>query len=174
MRTDVVLTLTGPDRVGIVEDVTSILLNLGANVETSRMARLGGEFAILLQATLPSSRVSELDHAFASLVSQGYKVTAAEAASREAHPEWRNYRVQVTGADHEGIVHEVARVLSKAGINIESADTSTSAAPVSGATLFHMDAVVSVPPHVTEAEWLAAVTEAGDRSGVDVTVTAED
>lgn len=174
MRTDVVLTLTGPDRVGIVEDVTSVLLELGGNVETSRMARLGGEFAILLQASLPSDRIGELDRAFSPLAAQGYKVTTCEAAKPDARPDWRNYRVQVAGADHEGIVHQVASVLSKAGINIESADTSTSSAPVSGATLFHMDAVVSVPPALDEVEWMAAVTEAGDLAGVDVTVTSED
>lgn len=174
MRTDIVFTLTGPDRVGIVEEVTSVVLRLGGNVETSRMARLGGEFAILMQVSLAADKIVGIDAAFAGLASRGYKMTAAEAAPAPARPDWSSYRVQVAGADHEGIVHEVASVLSSYGINIESAETSTSSAPVSGATLFHLDAIVSVPPSVGETDWISAVADAGDRSGVDVTVASED
>ena len=58
MRTSIVLTLTGPDRVGIVEDVTGILLAVDANVDTSRMAHLGGEFAILMLLSMPAERVT--------------------------------------------------------------------------------------------------------------------
>ena len=56
MRTDIVMTLTGPDRVGIVEELTEALLGVRANVETSRMARLGGEFAVLMLVSVPSER----------------------------------------------------------------------------------------------------------------------
>ncbi len=53
MRTDIVFTLTGTDRIGIVEEVTGVLLGLEGNVETSRMVRLGGEFALLMLVSLP-------------------------------------------------------------------------------------------------------------------------
>lgn len=173
MRTDIVLTLTGPDRVGIVEEVTRVLLDLDGNVDTSRMARLGGEFAILMQASLPKERLARVEDAFAELSGQGYSLTIRPAHPSEVvHPDWRAYRVTVSGADHEGIVHEVAAVLSAAGITIEAAETGTTAAPVSGTPLFHMSALVLVPPSVEEADWMWAVAEAGERSGVDVTVTA--
>jgi len=55
MKRNLVLTLTGPDRIGIVEKVTGLLLERGGNVETSRMARLGGEFAVLMLVSLPPS-----------------------------------------------------------------------------------------------------------------------
>jgi glycine cleavage system transcriptional repressor len=48
MRNHLVYTLTGSDRIGIVEEVTKMLLDHGGNVETSRMVRLGGEFAMLM------------------------------------------------------------------------------------------------------------------------------
>ena len=63
MRSDIVLTLTGTDRVGIVEEVTKVLLDLGANVETSRMARLGGEFAMLMLTSVSPNQASELEAA---------------------------------------------------------------------------------------------------------------
>ncbi|MFA5844851.1 MAG: ACT domain-containing protein [Coriobacteriia bacterium] len=173
MRTEIVFTLTGPDRVGIVEEVTRVMLALDANVETSRMARLGGEFAILMLASLPEDAVTRVDGAFASLVSRGYKVTtnrteagdAGDAAGR------LRYRIVVEGADHEGIIHEIAAGLSARGVNIESMETAISEAPVSGTPLFFMTAIVAVPPDLAETDWIEAVTEAGEQANVDVEVT---
>jgi threonine dehydratase len=39
-----VVTTVGPDKRGIVEKITEVMLNQQANIEESRMARLGGEF----------------------------------------------------------------------------------------------------------------------------------
>ena len=61
MDTNIVFTLTGPDRIGLVEHVTRLMLGLDGNVETSRAVRLGGEFAILMLVTLPAENVGALD-----------------------------------------------------------------------------------------------------------------
>lgn len=175
LRTTIILTLTGADRVGIVEDVTAGLLSLGANVETGRMARLGGEFAILMQATLEESKLEGLAGIFAPLTDEGYRVTTSTCTTEctPGHAGWLPFRIEVEGADHEGIVHEVASRLAKLGISIESMETGTVSAPVSGTPLFTMSALVVVPPELTEAEWTSAVTDAGERSGVDITIIAE-
>lgn len=172
MLTEIVLTLTGPDRVGIVEEVTGILLGLQANVGTSRMARLGGEFAILLDASLPAEQAARLDGAFADLEAQGYQVTVRTTSAPVRQGGQQVYRVEVSGADHEGIVYEIAAGLAERGISIDSAETSAVAAPVSGTPLFRMSAVVIVPKGLDEAEWLAALDEAAAAAGVDVEVTA--
>lgn len=171
MPTDIVLTLTGPDRVGIVEEVTGVLLGLDANVGTSRMARLGGEFAILLQASIPAEKVERLDTAFAKLTDEGYRITTATAHAAKGG-EWQTFRVEVYGADHEGIVHNIAAGLSKRGISIESAETGTTTAPVAGTPLFFMNAIVAVPTDLAQPEWTAEVREAADQANVDVTITA--
>jgi len=175
MPSTIVFTLTGPDRVGIVEDVTSVLLSLGANVETSRMARLGGEFAMLVLLALPSERVGDLDGALEHLTVSGYKVTTTptDEGTSAAFEGWLSYQVEVHGADHEGIVHDVAAGISRLGISIESMETGTSRAPVSGVTLFDMSALVLVPPGVADTEWIAALDEAGQRANVDVEVTRQ-
>ncbi|RME50099.1 MAG: transcriptional regulator, partial [Caldilineae bacterium] len=53
MRKHLVLTVTGKDRPGLVDYVTKILLEFDGNVEASRMARLGGEFAMLMMVSVP-------------------------------------------------------------------------------------------------------------------------
>src|SRR3954467_3313303 len=43
-----VLSALGPDRPGLVAEITEYLTERGANVEDSRMAVLGGEFGVLI------------------------------------------------------------------------------------------------------------------------------
>ena len=174
MRANRVVTLTGTDRIGIVEEVTKALLDTGANVDVSRMARLGGEFAMLMLVSAEGARDSLLDDAIAELAAHGYHVSSVPTAQTyaEAHSDWLAYRIDVDGADHEGIVHEIAAGLSRQGISIESMETSVAQAPVTGASLFRMSAVVVVPPGLEEAAWIASLDEAARRSNVDVRVCA--
>ncbi len=172
MRANMVFTLTGPDRVGIVEKVTGMLLDLGANVETSRMARLGGEFAMLMLVSLPQGQPAGLDEAVAALTAQGYKVTTSQTRQTyaEMHPGWLPFRIEVEGADHEGIIHQVARHLAECGINIESMETGIVHAPVSGTPIFTMTAIVAVPPGLAGG-WQTALHEAGGELNVEIKVS---
>ena len=172
MPTNLVLTLTGPDRIGIVEEVTRVLLEAVGNVESSRMARLGGEFAVIALVALPSGGIGDIEDALEPLIAAGYRVTVTRtgAAAGVVQAGWRPYRIAVQGADHEGIIHEIAGGLSSAGITIESVETGVAEAPISGAPLFWMTALVAVPPQLAEAEWTAALKHAAEQSGVDVDV----
>ena len=172
MRINIVFTLTGPDRIGIVEAVTKMLLDHDGNVESSRMARLGGEFAMLVLVSLPSEGLAGLESVVGDLTDQGYKITTSRtAAGHEMPPGWLPFQVEVEGADHEGIVHEVARYLSERGINIESMETGVTPAPLSGTPLFTMTAIVAVPPALADQGWQAALQGVGDRLNVDITVS---
>jgi len=173
LPTNVVFTLTGTDRIGLVDDITQLLLALGGNVETSRMARLGGEFAALMLVTLPAEQVPALAEQFESLTAEGYKLTVTLTRPGPAQPPaagWP-YRIQVTGADHEGIIHEIAHHLSQRGINIEAMDTSTRPAPISGTPLFSMHALVAVPPSLQAEDWESTLEEVGRRLNVEIEVT---
>jgi len=174
MRSNIVFTLTGTDRIGIVETVTKLLLSLGGNVETSRMARLGGEFAMLMLVAIESEQLASLEQGVAQLTAEGFKVTVTETGKAQAEPHtgWSPFRIEVVGADHEGIIHQVALYLSQRGITIESMETETAPAPLSGSPLFTMTAFVLVPPSLVGQGWEAALAEAGDRENVDITVAA--
>ncbi|MHB1559390.1 MAG: glycine cleavage system transcriptional repressor [Isosphaeraceae bacterium] len=171
MQRELVLTLTGPDRIGIVEEVTRILLGRGGNVETSRMARLGGEFAILMLVSLPADQVDALETDLGGLAAQGYKVTTSAAHPAEARPGWVPFRIEVEGADHEGIIQEVARYLAGRGIHIETVDSETTAAPVSGSPLFTMTAEVAVPPDLAAQGWQSGLDEISGRMNLEIRVS---
>lgn len=174
MYTNIVLTLTGTDRTGIVENVTKLILHLGGNVETSRMARLGGEFAMLMLISMPADQMTNLNRSIQDLTGQGFMVTTAqtELTYNEAHAGWRPYQIEVLGADHEGIIHKVARTLSQRGINIESMDTVTTQAPISGTPLFSMTALVVAPQSLSRQDWESALEDVGHDMHVDIKVSA--
>ncbi len=174
MRNNIVFTLTGPDRIGIVEEVTQLLLEHDGNVELSRMARLGGEFAMLLLVFIPAEEVAGLSKAAESLIAQGYQVTTSQTDQTYAdqYRGWLPYQIELRGADHEGIVHEVAHYLAQHGINIESMDTELVRAPMSGAPLFTMTALVVVPPSQIDQDWEAALLDVGRHLNVDINVSA--
>jgi glycine cleavage system transcriptional repressor len=49
------MTASGPDRPGIVSRLSKRVLELGGNVEESRMARLAGDFSILMLVTVDAT-----------------------------------------------------------------------------------------------------------------------
>lgn len=176
MQENFVLTFTGADRVGIVESLTGLVFHRGGNVETSRMARLGGEFAVLMLVSLPPKLVESLKSDLETLASQGHKVTLCQThpSSALSHPQGTTYHIAVEGADHEGIVHSVSRYLAERGINIESLDTEVSLAPMSGTTLFSMAVRVVAPPELADSDWTTRLMEMGDQMNLAITVLCGD
>jgi glycine cleavage system transcriptional repressor len=171
MPKHIVLTLTGPDKVGIVESVTSVIAKQDGNVEASRMTRLGGEFAMLMLIALSENKFANLNQDFQQMRTDGYQVTLlpTEDGSKK-YAGWLPYEIEVTGADHEGIIYDISHHLAAQGINIESMDTSSTPAPMSGTPLFMMKGVVLVPPKLTFHVWSDELEEIGDKLNVSVKV----
>lgn len=174
MRKNIVLTLTGPDRVGIVDSVTETLMKVDGNVETSRMARLGGEFAMLMLISIEEKQFGDLEQGLKSLRERGFQVAAHETELSYGlkYAGWLPYQIEVHGADHEGIVHKVAHYLTQRGINIESMDTGIVPAPMSGTLFFSMSAVVLVPPNLSKKEWQADLDDVADQLNVEIKVSS--
>ncbi|RUL88193.1 glycine cleavage system protein R [Tautonia sociabilis] len=172
MPKDFVLTLTGPDRIGLVEELTRLLFELGGNVEASRMARLGGEFAVLMLVSVPEEQSAGLDHRLDELFLEGYRITlsATQRPFPGERPDWLPFRIEVEGADDEGIIHRVARHLSQQGISIEEMETETTSAPFGGAPLFNMVARVVVPPELADRPWQEGLAAIGREMNLEIRV----
>ena len=173
MNKHLVLTLTGHDRIGIVESVTKLVLDFKGNVEESRMAHLGGEFAMLMLISVPETDYEELEKSLKNLQGENYIVTTCQ--TQQGDPGklagWLPYQVIVNGADHEGIIHHITHYLADNGINIETMDTHMVKAPMSGTPLFMMDGIVIVPPHLKNT-WQDNLFDVGDELNVDIEISA--
>lgn len=112
------LTLVGPDRAGIVAEVSRVLYGAGAELGEASMMRLGGVFTIMLMVRLPEN-VVDLKGLLES-VRQEFKLRVhvdEVGASLHQHVE-PDVRITVHGADRAGIVAEVTGALARAGLNI--------------------------------------------------------
>jgi glycine cleavage system transcriptional repressor len=70
--------------------------------------------------------------------------------------------------DHPGIVHKLSSELSRLGINIESMETKTYAAPVSGTPMFRLDAAVSVPAKTNVNDLRDRLSEIQREENIDI------
>jgi glycine cleavage system regulatory protein len=143
--TDLVLTLIGPDRPGLVQAVAGIVAEHGGNWLESRMTHLAGKFAGILRAELPDDRVAAATRALAALEGKGLKIVAETVARTEREPRERTMDLELLGLDRPGIVREIAQLLADSGVNVEELTTNRTSAPMSGEILFEARAHVHVP-----------------------------
>ncbi len=171
MKAYLILTAVGPDRTGIVDDLSDYLASRDMNIESSRMAVLGGEFAIILQASGEDEAVDKVVSSPDELGRKtGLQVSLKKSTARAQGPveDLLPYRITASGMDHQGIVHEVSSLLHSFNINIESMDTSIERAPVSGTPIFSMEALLSVPAGIKPRELKEGLDRLSDEHNVDI------
>jgi len=78
----------------------------------------------------------------------GLTVTVREAGAASASRAAVPYRIRVYAMDQVGLVHRVTHALHVLSVNIEELQTRLEHAPHTGAPLFSMDLIVSVPAEV--------------------------
>jgi glycine cleavage system transcriptional repressor len=157
---ELAITVIGPDRTGIIADVSEALAGVGANLTDSTMTRLRGHFAMTLICTGPVA--ADVEKALAPLDGLLSTVrTVAPEADTDAAGE--PYLVSVHGADRLGIVSAVTRVVAAAGGNITDLTTRLTG------PLYVLIAEVDLPPGSAD-ELAARLAVAAQELGVDVTL----
>lgn len=146
MNTLLVISALGDDRPGIVNDLSSVVLDYGCNIADSRMAVLGGEFAVILLISGTWDAVAKLEGALPSLGTRlGLIITFKRTETRKSDQPLVPYEVEVVSMDHPGIVHDVADFMSSRNINIETLDTETYSAAHTGTPMFSLNMRISIP-----------------------------
>lgn len=172
MASSLVLTATGRDRPGLVHRVTEKIVAHKGNVEMSRMARLGGEFAMLALVTIPDDAVDAMLDDVRELEVQGLfaRVRKTDSSTATAYKGHVPYDVKVSGADHPGIIHQVTHEMVQWNVNIESMDTKVRDAPMTGAPLFTMNAVIYAPASVDFEDLSSSLDRLEDSLAVDIDI----
>ncbi|HYD42066.1 MAG TPA: ACT domain-containing protein [Anaeromyxobacter sp.] len=142
---DLVLTLLGPDRPGLVEAIAEPIARHGGNWLESRMAHLAGKFAGILRIEVPAGQEAALVAALRGLEAAGLKLTIDSGPAAAGLPGARPFVLDLVGLDRPGIVREISHALAEHGVNIEELTTDRTVAPMSGELLFRSHARVSVP-----------------------------
>ncbi|MEV4260412.1 ACT domain-containing protein [Kribbella sp. NPDC049584] len=155
------VTVIGPDRPGIIADVTGALVGTGVNLEDSTMTLLRGHFAMMIVCAGP---IDEVEAALEPLQSELVITVRTMGPEHEHAPIGAPYMLSVHGADRPGIVAAVTRMIAAAGGTITDLATRLSGG------LYVLTAEVELPPSA-ELEMLDRALEiTAEELGVGVTL----
>lgn len=133
METVLVLTISGKDRAGLVEQLADVIATHRGNWEHCRMAHLAGRFVGLLAVSVSPDNQQELESALRTIKDLDVMIAVGELGEPEVRG---HFDLEVVGSDHQGIVRDVFKALAAAGVNVEELSTKTTNAPESGRLLF--------------------------------------
>jgi glycine cleavage system transcriptional repressor len=166
-----VLTAVGPDRPGLVNEISSLVLSAGANLEDSRMAILGGEFALLILVSGEANAVVQVERGADELGSRlGLRLLTKHTSSPRAPSDFLPYQIRVTGVDRPGIVQRITAVLAGRGVNVASLESRLAYAPESGTPMFILEAVLQIPSALALADLRRELSAACDAENWEFTL----
>lgn len=164
----VVLTAIGPDRPGIVNSLAALLHQSGANIEDTRMAKLGGEFAVLMLITGTEGVLADVLAQRERFESQlGVRCTLERTSKPSPSGDGLAYRLEVSGFDRPGIVQSVSTVLARQSINVASLSSRVVHAPLTGTPMFLLDLDLEIPRKVSLPALRRDIAEACERENLD-------
>lgn len=165
----VTLMVSGPDRAGLVEMVADAIERHRGNWLESRMAKLSGQFAGIIRVTLPESAIAGLEQEFQRLSEAGLSVylDRQDAASLPSAA-GREIRLEAIGADHPGIVHEIAQFLADREINIVELNSWCESGAMSGGQVFHAEIAATVPADIALGEVEERLSDLAEKLMVDI------
>jgi glycine cleavage system transcriptional repressor len=167
-----ILTAIGPDRVGLVEKISEFISRHGCNIEDSKMAVFCGEFAVIVLISGEGGGLVHIARDYREFeADSGLSVTIKKPSARKAAEFFLPYRLTASCMDHPGIVHQISGLLSSLGVNIESMETKTYSAPVSGTPLFQLEAEVAVPARTNINQLRERLDQLQREENIDIEIT---
>lgn len=168
-----ILTAVGPDRVGLVQKIAEFISRHGCNIEDSKMAVFCGEFAVIVLISGDSPDLVKVGRDYREIETEtGLTISIKTPSTRTPPQSFLPYRLTASCMDHPGIVYRISAVLSAAGVNIESMETKTYAAPVSGTPIFQLEANLAVPTRANISELRERFGEIQREENIDIDLMA--
>jgi glycine cleavage system regulatory protein len=165
MIVSLLVSVVGPDRPGLVNQLSRVITDAGGNWEGSRLIQLGGQFAGIVQVVTREESLAQLRGQLDELAGIGLTVSVihSEDQAPESERSGEVVVLDVVGQDRPGIVAAISETLANEGVNVIELATDCRNAPMSGERLFHTTATVSVPASIDSDELRQRIEEiAGD------------
>ena len=164
----IVISAIGPDRAGVVQDITEVILSCGGNIEESRMTTLGSEFAMLMLVSGNWHTLNRLEKGLEKLGGKdGLTFSIRKTGEREVKEDRMPYAVDVVSLDQQGIVFNLANFFAARNIEIADVATRRYAAAHTGAPMFAVQMAVNVPANIHIAQLREEFLEMSDSMNLD-------
>ena len=168
-----ILTAIGPDNVGLVAKITQVISRHGCNIEDSRMAVFYGEFAVIILISGEAARLDEIARNHREIEKEtGLSVAVKTPAPKKTGESFLPYKLTASCMDHPGVVYRISDILSTLGINIDSMETKSYSAPVTGTPLFQLEAQLAIPARLNIAHVRDRFNTFQLEENIDIELTA--
>ena len=111
------------------------MIAVGGNVGASQAAKLGNYFSLLMLVDVPTKKITTLTqqlqtmHDLSATVHHINDTKSSAASSSSSSTIGYSGTLTLEGADNPGIVHNVTKILSNNGLNIDRMETTDEIAP---------------------------------------------
>ena len=145
MKTQMLLSALGRDRVGLADDLADALESRNIEIEDGRMTTYRGRFALIVQVCGKKHNVAGLKKELAELAEElkFHLELMPIGSTRRAKPA-PQYMIETFSSGPSGL-SQVTRILKKHLVNIEDLETGASDGPFTNKITFHMKARITVP-----------------------------
>lgn len=142
------VTAIGPDRAGLIRDLSEVVTGAGCMIHESRMMALGSEFAVLMLVGGNWHGVGKVRERLARMHETTDLTVTLRDAEIRTHSDAAPYLVDVVTLDHEGIILGLSGFFASRGLAISELNTRRYNAPHTGAVMFSVQMTVNVPADV--------------------------
>ena len=150
-----IISVIGHDRPGFVQELAAAALAKDLNIEDTRAAGLGSEFAVLMGVAGATEQIDALDAELKRQAAErDFAYTLRRSQQGETRQKARRVQAAVLAMDHPGIVHSIAGFFAQRHLNIEDMNTQTRPAPHTGSPMFDLRMIVALNDD-TDSEQLA-------------------
>ncbi|MGQ0592699.1 MAG: glycine cleavage system protein R [Gammaproteobacteria bacterium] len=168
MQNHFVISALGNNRPGLVHQLSKAVKDCGCNILDSRMAVLGGEFAVILLLAGTWDAIAKIESMIPRLEdSLDLTLISRRTEIREKVANLMPYAVEVVASDRPGIVHDIAQFFSSRDINIEELFTGSYSAAHTGTPMFSLHVTISVPTNTSIAALRGEFMDLCDQLNLD-------
>src|SRR3989442_14383677 len=133
------------------------------------MAVFCGEFAVIILISGERANLARIASEFGEIEKQtSLSITVKIPSIRKIPESFLPYKLTASCLDHPGIVYQISGLLRALGVNIESMETKTYSAPVSGTPLFQLEADLAVPARANINEVRDRLAELQREQNIDI------
>ena len=174
MEQRIAVTAIGPDRAGLIRDLSEIVTEAAGNIQESRMMALGSEFAILMLVGGNWHSVAKIREKLDSLERRGDLTVTVRDSTPRPHADCAPYLIDAITLDHEGIVLGLSDFFACRELEISEMNTRRYNAPHTGATMFSVQMTVNIPATLQLAQLRDEFLDYCDHENLDAVMEPAD
>ena len=156
-------TFINKNSIGLISRITKDIFEENINILKSQMIRSNNLFVLRTECLLKDANImNDITNKYSS-------DNLFDIVAQSDHPiDLEKVNISIDCADTPGIIHDSTKILSDMNIDIESLESDTDIAPLSGSHIFNMHMQINIPNGVTIDEINNNLDEITDKYGVNI------